>query len=287
MRYGLELPIGGVFADARFLAELAALAEAAGWDGVFLEDYIVHHLEPDAPTVDPWVALTAMALATSRVRLGTTVTPLTRRRPWKLARETATLDRLSGGRLILGVGLGDVAEAGFRKVGEALDPRVRGERLDEALAILVGLWSGEPFAFAGRHYQLEEVTFRPVPLQRPRIPIWVGGNWPHRSVLRRAARWDGFVGGKEHGPGESWCLTPDEVRDLGAEIARERVSQEPYEIALGGAVRGAITGDLDGDRAWIGRLAAAGATWWMEYVWQGGPDEIRAAIAAGPLCVDR
>ncbi|MGH2516609.1 MAG: LLM class flavin-dependent oxidoreductase, partial [Ktedonobacterales bacterium] len=196
MQYGLELPNGGAWGDARVLGELARLAEEAGWDGVFLEDYIVHHTARDAETYDPWVALAAMALRTERVRLGTTVTPLSRRRPWKVARETMTLDHLSNGRLILGVGVGDVGEAGFGPVGEETDTKRRAAMLDEALEVLVGLWSGEPFSYNGQFYTIRDVTLRPRPVQRPRIPIWVGGSWPNRGPIRRAARWDGFVGGK-------------------------------------------------------------------------------------------
>src|SRR5438270_9700615 len=133
MYYGLELPNAGPCGDARTLAELAALAEAAGWDGVFLEDYIVHWTAADVPTYDPWIALAAMALNTQQVRLGTTVTPLSRRRPWKLAREAVTLDHLSGGRLTLGVGLGDLGERGLGASGEALNNQERSALLDETL----------------------------------------------------------------------------------------------------------------------------------------------------------
>ncbi len=139
MRYGLELPNAGVGGDARTLGDLAQLAEAAGWDGIFLEDYLVWQGQAGVPTYDPWVALAAMAMRTQRIRLGTMVTPLSRRRPWKLAREAATLDHLSNGRLILGVGLGDIADQGFSNVGETTDLRQRARVVDEALEILAGL----------------------------------------------------------------------------------------------------------------------------------------------------
>lgn len=167
MRYGLNLPNGGVCADARILAELAREAEEAGWDDVFLEDYIVYQGMADTPTYDPWVALAAMALSTSRIRLGTDVTPLSRRHPWKLARETVTLDHLSGGRLVLGVGLGDPNDPGITGIGETTTVRQRAAMVDEALDILVGLWSGKPFQYHGTYYDLEEVTFLPQPVQRP------------------------------------------------------------------------------------------------------------------------
>ncbi len=208
------------------------------------------------------------------------VTPLSRRRPWVVARETATLDRLSGGRLTLGVGLGDTGDPGFSAMGEETATIARAGMLDEALDVLVGLWRGEPFTHHGAHYHVDDVTFLPRPVQTPRIPVWVGGNWPHRGVMRRAARWDGFVGGKEHGDGEPWCLTSDELLLVRAEIQRWRTVDGPFDIALGGAVRGAITGDLERDREWIHRLAEAGATWWMEYVWKGDQSAIREAVSA-------
>ena len=139
MRYGLEISAAGACGDARTLADLAHLAEEVGWDGVFLEDYIIHYDPLYAWTYDPWVALAAMALRTERIRLGTMVTPIARRRPWKLARELVTLDHLSGGRMILGVGLGDGAEQSFTHFGEVTDPKRRAGLLDESLTILAGL----------------------------------------------------------------------------------------------------------------------------------------------------
>ncbi|HEY7781436.1 MAG TPA: LLM class flavin-dependent oxidoreductase [Ktedonobacterales bacterium] len=285
MRYGLELANGGVMADPRTLAELARLAEESGWDGVFLEDYIVWQGHGDLPACDPWVALAAMALSTTRVRLGTTVTPLPRRRPWKLAREVVTVDHLSNGRVTLGVGLGDIGDPGFTQVGEELDTTRRARMLDEGLAVLAGLWSGNPFTHDGEFYHVRDLRLLPRPLQTPRIPIWVGGNWPTRGVIRRAARWDGFVGGRNHGPDEDWHLTPDEVRALWADIARERRSDEPFDIALGGGERGP---DLDAERAMIRAVADAGATWWMEYAppTLGDLAAICARIAGGPVRID-
>src|SRR4051812_49410378 len=189
MRYGLEIPNGGECADPHFLAELASLAEQAGWDGIFLEDYICYYDAPDSPTCDPWVALAGMAVHTQRIRLGTMVTPLSRRRPWKLARETVTLDHLSNGRLILGVGLGGFGEKSFTHFREVTDGKQRAEMLDESLDILAGLWSGRPFSYNGKHYSVDEVTFLPQPVQQPRIPIWVGGGWPKKGPMQRAAHW--------------------------------------------------------------------------------------------------
>lgn len=263
MRFGLNLPNGGACGDARTLADLARLAEEAGWDGVFLEAYIVWQGHQDTPTYDPWVALAAMALRTERIRLGTTVTPLTRRRPWKVARETVTLDHLSNGRLILGVGLGDTisSDVSFTHFGEVTDARQRARILDEALDVLVGLWSGQPFSYHGEYYRVNEVTLSPRPIQTPRIPIWVGGGWPLKGPTRRAARWDGSCMYKHTygGPWEDWAS--DDVRSLKAFIDRQRTASTPFDIALGGRSR---DDDWEKDRALIRSLAEAGATWWIE-----------------------
>ena len=156
MKYGLCLPNAGV-CDPRTLGELARRAEEAGWDAVFIEDYLVYQ-SMDIATYDPWVCLASMALLTEAVRLGTLVTPPSRRRPWKLAAEAVSVDQLSNGRLILGVGLGDTNEPGFTAVGEELDARVRAELLDESLTILDGLWSGDPFSFHGKHFTVDALT---------------------------------------------------------------------------------------------------------------------------------
>src|SRR5262249_36676466 len=152
-------------------------------------------------TCDPWIALAAMAVGTSQVRLGTSVTPLNRRRPWKVAREAVALDHLSNGRFILGVGSGDAREAGFSRVNQVRDARERARILDEALDVILGLWSGESFSYQGHYFQVDDVTFLPTPLQQPRIPILVGGAWPLQGPALRAARYDGCCLYKRHGPG--------------------------------------------------------------------------------------
>lgn len=286
MQYALNLPNGGDWGDAGTLADLAQLAEESGWDGVFLEDYIVWHGRQDLPTHDPWIALAAMAARTERVRLGTNVTPVARRRPWKLAREAVTLDHLSSGRIILGVGLGDTGESvdsdvSFTHFGEVTDAKRRARMLDEALEVIAGLWSGEPFAVDGEHYQVREVRFLPRPVQRPRIPIWVGGGWPLKGPSRRAARWDGSCLYKHR----VHHMTPDDVRELGAFVRERRGSLEGYDIAVGGSQR---RSDWEEERAHIRSLAEAGATWWVEYLPPGVGDleAARASVARGPLRVD-
>jgi alkanesulfonate monooxygenase SsuD/methylene tetrahydromethanopterin reductase-like flavin-dependent oxidoreductase (luciferase family) len=256
--------------DPQTAAELAAEAEAAGWDGVFYWDGVAIG---DIEIYDPWVVMAAMAMRTERVLLGAIVSPPSRRRPWKLARETMTLDRLSNGRLVLPVGLGALDDAAFGNVGEPTDARTRAEMLDESLAILEGLWSGEPFGFEGRHYRFGPMTFRPTPVQRPRIPIWVVGAWPKERSVRRALRFDGIL------PQTS---DPDEIREVAAFVERERSHAGPFDIVVEG------TSSLDPGEA-AGRvrpLADAGATWWVEADWTGTTVEsLRRRIAAGPPTV--
>ncbi len=178
MRFGISFSTIGPYSDVRVIGDLAREAEDAGWDGCFVWDHIqAGWLETVA---DPWITLTAIALATRRIRVGTLVTPLYRRHPWKLARETVTLDHLSRGRMILGVGLGSDLFGEISAFGGPLDDRVRAQMLDEGLAVLTGLWSGEPFSFSGAHFKINDTCFIPAPVQLPRIPIWVAGTWPSR-----------------------------------------------------------------------------------------------------------
>src|SRR5215218_7024737 len=162
MRFGINIPPFADFSNPRVLAELAHEAEVAGWDGFFIWDAMF--FDPTFhPIADPWVSLAAVALGTQQIRIGTMVTPIARRRPWKLARETVSIDRLSNGRLTLGVGIGDPAQWEFGWFGEEQDARTRAEQVDEGLEILQGLWTGEPFGFQGQHYQLHELIFKPRP----------------------------------------------------------------------------------------------------------------------------
>jgi alkanesulfonate monooxygenase SsuD/methylene tetrahydromethanopterin reductase-like flavin-dependent oxidoreductase (luciferase family) len=284
MRYALNLPIGGPAADPRRLAELAVAAESAGWDAVFVEDYIVYQNREDVPTFDPWIALATMALATSRIRLGTMVTPLARRRPWKLAREAVTLDHLSGGRLILGVGVGDPNDITFACFGEETSLPARATMTDEALEVLAGLWTGEPFHYDGRHYRVGEVTFLPPPVQRPRIPIWVGGAYPNPGPLRRAARWDGAWLYRAAAPGSTEDsgepLTPDDLREVRRFAEARRPSGAPFDVVGGGPRRG---DDWERERERISASAEVGATWTGEWIPPAEPEAMRAAVARGPL----
>lgn len=282
MRYALCFPNGGACDDPRDYGEFARLAEQAGWDGAFIEDYIIWQGHQDIPTYDPWLALAAMALSTSRIRLGTMVTALPRRRPWKVAREAITLDHLSKGRLILGVGLGDTSiDISFTHFGEITDTRQRAKMLDEGLDILAGLWSGQPFTYHGEHYHVDRVRLLPRPIQTPRIPIWVGGAYPKKGPTRRAARWDGACLYKI----TNEDMTPADVRALKEFVEGHRAARGPFDIALGGRHRG---DDWEQERALIRSLAEAGATWWVEYLPPQirGFEEMRVRVQRGPLRIE-
>jgi alkanesulfonate monooxygenase SsuD/methylene tetrahydromethanopterin reductase-like flavin-dependent oxidoreductase (luciferase family) len=257
--------------DPRTAADLAGLAETHGWDGVFSWDAIsIGTID----TYDPWIVMAAMAMRTERVRLGAIVTPPARRRPWKLAREAMTLDHLSNGRLILPVGLGTTDDAGFGNVGEPTDARTRAERLDEGLAILTGLWTGDPFGFSGKHYRFDPMTFRPTPLQRPRIPIWVVGAWPHERSMRRTLAWDGVIAQVEG---------PDAIREIVEWAERTwpaAVRDRSWDVIAEGNTPAA---DRRAAAATVAVHEAAGATWWIESDWEAGTVEtIRQRIEAGP-----
>lgn len=287
MRYCLNLPIGGEAADPRTLAGFAAAAEEAGWDAVFVEDYIVYQNRQDLPAYDPWVALAAMAAATSRVRLGTMVTPLARRRPWKLARETVTLDQLSQGRLTLCVGSGDPTDFTYAAFGEETGARARAGLLDEGLDVLAGLWSGQPFRYDGRHFRVTEVTLLPRPVQQPRIPVWIGGAFPNPGPMRRAARWDGACLYPAAGPGSSADseepLSAEHVAAIRRFAEAHRTGDGPFDIVAGGPQRGPDAGRT---RELIRQCAQAGATWFSEWIPPGEPATMRAAVTRGPVRIE-
>lgn len=275
IKCAINVPNFGEYADPRLTAELARAAEAAGWDGFFVWDHINAVVGQGTPMADPWVLLTTIALATERVRIGTMVTPIPRRRPWKLARETVTIDQLSGGRLILGVGLGFPPAAEFAALGEEPDGRQRAEKLDEGLEVLAGLWSGETFSYAGTHYALSDVQFLPTPIQQPRIPVWVAQMYPHRAPLRRAARWDGLVPMHE----TDMFPTPAQVDEMVSLALSYRTHDEPFDVN----VPVMLPQDRSGTQQLVRDFEAAGATWLQVGAWS--IDELRAQIDAGPPTV--
>lgn len=262
MRYGICLANIGAYADPRVAVKVAQAAEENRWDGVFTWDHLGFVWGP--PAADPWVTLTAIASATERVRLGTAITPVARRRPHVLANQVATLDVLSGGRVVFGAGLGG-SPSEFSKFGEPDDAKVRAEMLDEGLDVLRALWSGEEVTHHGKHYVVDGVTLAPRPFQ-DRVPIWVGGN--RAPSLRRAARWDGWCADSADPTGMT--LTPD---DVARSIERLRRSDD-FDVAVLGQ------NDMGDPSAY----EAAGATWWLENIHdrRGTTGEMIKLVEAGP-----
>jgi alkanesulfonate monooxygenase SsuD/methylene tetrahydromethanopterin reductase-like flavin-dependent oxidoreductase (luciferase family) len=258
MRYGFVLPYG----DARTAADFAFEAEQAGWDGFFVWEAVWGW--------DAWMLLTAAAMRTQRIKLGTMITPLSRLRPWELAGKTVTLDHLSNGRVILAVGLGAI-NTGFAEFGEETDRKTRAELLDEGLDIVTGLWHGQPFNYDGKHYQIKETKFYPLPspVQQPRIPIWVVGAWPKEKSMQRVLRYDGLLPNIFGADGEIRETTPDDVRAMHEYVAASRSAATPFDLV----VEGHTPGD-EADRAAeiVRKWAEAGATWWIEALW-GDPDQ--------------
>jgi alkanesulfonate monooxygenase SsuD/methylene tetrahydromethanopterin reductase-like flavin-dependent oxidoreductase (luciferase family) len=259
------------------MAELARLAEESGWDGVFLEDYVFFH-DPEVAAYDPWVTMGAVAVATSTIRLGTCVTPIARRRVWKLAAEAMTLDRLSDGRVILGVGLGDAGSKDFDGVGELSSPRERAAALDESLDVLTALWSSEPVTYHGTYVSVDDIMLPSTPVQTPRIPIWVGGCARFEGPRRRALRWDGSC---MYGtPPPQWQdLTADDVLQLRQEA--HAAGKDDFVIAVGGRQR---RDDHEAEVEYVTSLDQAGADWWCEYL-PPGPSvaSVRRSIEGGPI----
>ena len=237
------MPVG----DARQIMESAARAEQHGWDGIFVWEPLWG--------VDAWVSMTAAALATSSIKVGTLLSPLSRMRPWQVAAKSATLDHLSGGRLILSVGLG-ATDTGFESFGEVTDIRRRAELLDESLAIVTGLWRGQPFTYAGKHYRIGESTFPhkpPAPVNDGRVPIWVVGLWPNRRSMARAMKYQGIIASVRNERGEPGHLKPADVRAI-------------REFA-GAGVDIVVEGEGEASHS-VGEWQDAGATWYIESLWQ-------------------
>jgi alkanesulfonate monooxygenase SsuD/methylene tetrahydromethanopterin reductase-like flavin-dependent oxidoreductase (luciferase family) len=230
------------------------------------------------PFMDPWIGLTAIAANTKRIKLGPLITPLPRRRPWKLARECVTLDYFSNGRLILGLAIGAPPKREFTDFGEVTDPKIRAEMLDEGLDILIGLWTGETFSFNGKHYDIEEMTFLPAPKQKPRIPIWIGGGWPHIAPFRRAAKYDGVAPVHSAWPE---TLNPSHVEDIVKIIQNERGNLDCYDVVVCGETSGT---DSTKDSEIISSWVDVGASWWLEDIHgiRADIEKLRERIKNGP-----
>lgn len=252
MKFGFVIP----WADAEHVGDIAAEAELAGWDGVFVWEPVWG--------VDAWISLGLAAVRTSRIRIGTLLTPPSRRRPWELASQVATVDRLSRGRVTLSIGLGAI-ESGFDAFGEECDRRRRAELMDECMDIATGLWRGQPYSYKGRHYTIEPTTFPTIgaTVQQPRPTVWCVGAIGRTRSMDRALKWDGLLPQVIDADGPR-AATLDEVAAV-----REMVGDRPYDIVVEGEHV------EHSPAAW----ADAGATWWIESMW-GALREKSAATAA-------
>jgi alkanesulfonate monooxygenase SsuD/methylene tetrahydromethanopterin reductase-like flavin-dependent oxidoreductase (luciferase family) len=289
LNHGIAVPNFGT--EPGDLIELGVATEQAGFDGYFLWDHIVFSNRGDGPPiVDPWLVLSVVAAKTSRIKVGTVVTPVPRRRPWQLARTTTTLDRLSNGRVVLGVGIGSPAYGDFGIFHEPSGDRERAALLDEGLDVLAGLWSGKPFSYSGKHLNVDTVRFTPAPVQRPRIPIWVAGVLPASRPIARAARWDGFVPIRWSRSDGLVRPSRDDIAEVTAQITAER-ARGGYDSAgkqMGAGYDMVVWAEVAANPGALPDLARsyaeAGATWWIETArpepdwWEG----IQARVKAGP-----
>jgi alkanesulfonate monooxygenase SsuD/methylene tetrahydromethanopterin reductase-like flavin-dependent oxidoreductase (luciferase family) len=280
VRFAIGLPNVGAYGDPGLLVELGSIAERSGWDGVFIWDHVAYR-EPGWPVADPQVAVAALAATTKHVRLGVLMVALPRRRPWKVARELASLDVLSGGRATFGAGLGSLAFQEYEAFGEQGDAKVRAERLDEALEVVVGLWSGAPFTYQGKYYRVTNGRFLPRPVQQPRIPVWVAGRWPARRPFVRAARWDG-VFPTHVDVGHAQTMSPAQLEDIVTyTLSQRNPSADPFDIIIEGHTDGA---DSSSEARRIADYEDVGLTWWVEKLgwFRGSVDDMRQRIQAGP-----
>lgn len=272
VRFGMVLPFG----DAQTVATLAYESEQAGWDGFFVGEALWHN--------DTWIALTAAAMRTKNIRLGTMLSPLPSMNPRKLASETATLDNLSGGRVILSVGMGAtwMGYQGFPD--EATDICTRAELMDEGIEIITKLHAGEPFDYDGKHHRIRLTTvdkqhYPPPPMQRPRTPIWAVGVWPKPRSMRRTLRCDGLIPSKMDANGQFAQVTPEDIAAMAAYVAQQRPAGGPFDIVVEGNTLGLGAQEAAAKvRTW----AEAGATWWLETPGFIAPDDLLAHIRRGP-----
>ncbi len=272
IKFGFILP----FADARTVADLAPEIESTGWDGLFLGEALWHH--------DAWIALTAAAMVTQRLRLGTMLTPLPGFNPRKLAAESASLDNLSQGRVILSVGIGATWMGYQAFPDEATDRKTRAEMLDEGIDILTQLYLAQPFDFEGKHYHIKltsvETQHYPQPsFQKPRIPIWTVGVWKKEKSMQRVLRCDGLLPVRMNAEGKFVDLQPQDVREMKAYVDTNRTLTTPFDIVAEGKTVGMSAAQkVDKIMPWV----EAGATWWMEVTYGVSKEEMIAHMRLGP-----
>jgi len=261
MRRAIHVPLFGTLADPRVIADIACAAEQNGWDGLFVWDHVLSPVAGEWDIADPWITLAAAAAATTRIRLGPMVTPLPRRRVINLARETVTLDRLSAGRLILGLGTGRDVWREYSAFGDDGDPRRLARVLDEGARALTALWSGETVTHHGAVI-VDRIRISPGPVQRPRIPVWFGTNRTDGAPIERAARYDGIF---------PLGMDTDGIARIADAVSAVRGDLEGFDIAV------AMRDDTDLDR-----VQAAGATWAVVEFWPGdSPAKVLRVVEQG------
>ena len=272
MRYGLALPYNAT----KLVAEVARLAEDYGWDGCFLGDAIWCE--------DPMIALTAAAMTTNRIQLGTMVIPVPLRSPWKIASESIALDQLSNGRLILGLGTGAVWMGWQGFPAEVTGGKARAEMLDETIDILGRLYQREPFDYDGKHYPvkltlLDQQHYPPQPIHQPRIPLWVPLHWPREKSRERILKCDGLFVEKWYVDGKPKAITPQDIRAIKSYVAAHRTLTTPFDIVLGSG-----TANIENapHRDKILPFLEAGATWWIEELWSASREQVIERIRQGP-----
>lgn len=272
----IKFGLGSYYGGPRDTAECARLAEEAGWDGLFIGDAIW--------CMDPMVALTAAAMVTQRIKLGTMIIPVPLRRPWKIASESLALDHLSDGRLILGLGAGAVWMGWQAFPDEVTDTKARTEMLDECIDILTLLYQRKQFDFDGKHFhlkltQMDLQYYPPKPVQQPRIPLWVPGIWPRMKSMRRILKCDGLLPQKMDEQGQFVEYTPDDLRQMKAYIDANRTLTTPFDYVVEGQTTGLDPASV---RAKLQPWIEAGATWWIEGLWQESTEKIKERIQQGP-----
>ncbi|HVQ96912.1 MAG TPA: LLM class flavin-dependent oxidoreductase [Mycobacteriales bacterium] len=273
--HAVGLPTMGEFGDPATLVDLARAADEAGWDGVFFWDHLLWR-DPSWPVANSTVVVGAAAAVTTRVRLGIMVNAVARRRPAQLAAETATLDALSGGRAVFGAALGSYPDE-WTRLGEDGDPRTRADLMDESLTVIDALWSGAPVTHRGAALTVDQVRMALTPVQRPRVPVWIGGSWPARRPFRRAARWDGVMPTHREYPSGT-TMPPATLAEVLAYVGEHRdPAAGPLDVVLEGRTE-------PGDTSTVAAYAEVGLTWWIEAFgwWRGGLATARQRIAAGP-----
>lgn len=272
LKFGVALP----YVSAREVAELCHLAEETGWDGCFVGDAIWCE--------DPLIGLAAAAMITQRIRLGTMIIPMPLRKPWKVASESLALDRLSNGRLILGLGAGAVWMGWQCFPDEVTDTKRRAEMLDESIDILTLLYRREQFDYDGKHYhlkltQMDLQYFPPKPVQQPRIPLWVPGLWPRKKSMQRVLKCDGVFVEKLSPEGKPEEVTPADVGEIKAYMTANRTLTTPFDIVVTGKTSGPGQAEVQEQmQAW----EEAGATWWVEGLFTESVEQAEARIRQGP-----